>query len=147
MTVTAEGPSATTDSPASQQTLSTVDLNALADSVEAQEDGKYVQFTKGQVNVPLNHPTCHMSSHAVTRAPSGGFCCKKQTQLAMAGSHCMHSIGCTHMSLICTQVAGLIIGLWLGLLLVVTFIAAIVLLALEVRHNLTLLHMNPTVLA
>lgn len=57
------------------------------------------------------------------------------------------------MSLICMQVAGLIIGLWLGLLLIVISIAAIVLLALKVRHNitimiyLTLLHMESTVLA
>ena len=51
------------------------------------------------------------------------------------------------MSLICMQVAGLTIGLWLGLLLVVIFIAAIVLLALKVRHNLTLLHMESTLLA
>ena len=92
MTVTAEGPPTTTDSPASQQKLSTVDLNALADSVEAQADGKYVHFTKGQVIVPLSHPTCHISSHAVTQAPSRAFCCKWQTQLAMAGSHCMHSV-------------------------------------------------------
>ena len=77
MTVPAEGLPATTDSPASQQTLSTVDLNALANSVEAQADGKYVHFTKGQVIFPLSHPTCHMSSHAVTRAASRGFCCKR----------------------------------------------------------------------
>lgn len=37
-------------SPASQQTLTTEDSQALADSVAAEEEAKYVHFTKGQVH-------------------------------------------------------------------------------------------------
>ena len=90
-----------------------------------------------------------MQSH---KLPPGLLPQKELKRRWQALSACM-VYECTHMSLICMQVAGLTIGLWLGLLLIVISIAAIVLLALKVRHNipiminLTLLHMESTVLA
>ena len=91
-----------------------------------------------------------MSSHAVTKASLQGLLLQKELKRRWQALIACMVYECTHMSLICMQVAGLIVGLWLGLLLIVIFIAAIVLLALKVRHNLTLsrlLHMESTVLA
>ena len=82
-----------------------------------------------------------MQSHKWVSAAKGKLCRPWQALIACTVYEC------THMSLICTQVAGLVIGLWLGLLLVVIFIAAIVLLELKVCHDVTLLHTESTVLA
>ena len=112
-----------------------------------------MHFTKGQVKIPLNpsHMPHELSCSHTSSLP--GLLLQKEVKRRWQALIACMVYECTHMSSICTQVAGLIVGLWLGLLLIVIFIAAIVLLSLKVRHNptiminLTLLHMESTVLA